>query len=786
MVAAWGGYIFVINMVGLHAALLAALGRFNSGVHKAYSIFYIVGTAGAMQVPVVGLQPLRSVEQLGPLMVFVGYQVLAFCDWQRRRRQMAAFDFAVFRIKVMAALVVVTALVCAALYPTGYFGPISSRIRGLFVKHTKTGNPLVDSVAEHQPASPSMYASYLNLPLDYVVLGGLVSLWHRNNGFLLLCLYGFVAQHFSGKMSRQRLGKTSVLDRDDRVVSRRDKRTGQNFIVDDYLKGYQWIDENTPKDSRVMAWWDYGYQITGIAKRTSIADGNTWNHEHIATLGRTLTSSEKKAHNAIRHLADYVLVWAGGGGDDLAKSPHLARIGNSVFPDHCGDDDPKCNKFSFYSDYSPTPMMARSLLYKLCQHKVSPGVSVNEKLFKEVHTTKHGLMRIYKVMNVSQESKDWVEASEGLPWCLVVAPVCVAGSASSASSGEARAEARAVSKQTLGIFSHLALTLRLLWSKWSKSKRSRRNLTPLPRSFPWRFRQDLRRKGCGVVRIPSAAVEPLQRIAQEYLTREFPQFSPKTAKPKLRGQGRKSVESIEAQGTATESTESTGSFFRADGLNAAFPSSMSWHWASDAATLEVFAKAGQHVLRFLGDDFALVAASLVVASGDCMDDLSKFHLDFGPPKIPRGVAATALMPLWPDRFPSEGHLAPWLEEIRPWDANEMVTYHYQAGRAVVFDGKLAHRTQPFRIQSFAGTSLRVLASMSFAWLPSHAPWKSAVNQVADPKNRICDAPGSWYCVGQYPPALEKLIAKRRNFAQIEDFNKQGGKSVLASTASTSR
>ena len=30
-------------------------------------------------------------------------------------------------------------------------------------------------------------------------------LWHRNNGFLLLCLYGFVAQHFSGKMSRQRL-----------------------------------------------------------------------------------------------------------------------------------------------------------------------------------------------------------------------------------------------------------------------------------------------------------------------------------------------------------------------------------------------------------------------------------------------------------------------------------------------------------------------------------------------------------------------------------------------------
>merc|ERR1711972_313504 len=44
--------------------------------------------------------------------------------------------------------------------------------------------------------------------------------------------------------------------------------------------------------------------------------------------------------------------------------------------------------------------------------------------------------------------------------------------------------------------------------------------------------------------------------------------------------------------------------------------------------------------------------------------------------------------------------------------------------------------------------------------------------VADPANRVCDAPGSWYCVGQYPPALSKLIAKRKNFAQLEDFNKK--------------
>merc|ERR1719254_296464 len=194
-----------------------------------------------------------------------------------------------------------------------------------------------------------------------------------------------------------------------KVVSYVQDRNRGMVKMDDYLKGYEWVDKNTPKDSRVIAWWDYGYQITGIAKRTSIADGNTWNHEHIATLGRTLTSPEKKAHNSIRHLADYVLVWAGGRGDDLAKSPHLARIGNSVFPDHCGDDDPKCNKFGFYQDRSPTPMMAKSLLYKAVMHNMKAGVSLSPKFFKEVHTTKHGKMRVYQVMNISQESKDWIE-----------------------------------------------------------------------------------------------------------------------------------------------------------------------------------------------------------------------------------------------------------------------------------------------------------------------------------------------------------------------------------------
>ena len=48
--------------------------------------------------------------------------------------------------------------------------------------------------------------------------------------------------------------------------------------------------------------WDYGYQITGIANRTTIADGNTWNHEHIALLGKALTGSVEEGYSIARHL----------------------------------------------------------------------------------------------------------------------------------------------------------------------------------------------------------------------------------------------------------------------------------------------------------------------------------------------------------------------------------------------------------------------------------------------------------------------------------------------------
>ena len=62
-------------------------------------------------------------------------------------------------------------------------------------------------------------------------------------------------------------------------------------ILDDFREAYYWLSHNTADDARVMSWWDYGYQIAGMANRTTLVDNNTWNNSHIALVSQQIQSS---------------------------------------------------------------------------------------------------------------------------------------------------------------------------------------------------------------------------------------------------------------------------------------------------------------------------------------------------------------------------------------------------------------------------------------------------------------------------------------------------------------
>lgn len=142
---------------------------------------------------------------------------------------------------------------------------------------------------------------------------------------------------------------------------------GSQFIIDDYREAYYWLRQNTPQNAKIMSWWDYGYQIGGMADRPTLVDNNTWNNTHIATVGKAMSSSEEVSYPILRqHDVDYVLVVFGGllgySGDDLNKFLWMVRIAEGIWPDEVKERDFFTQRGEYRVDGEASPAMRKSLM----------------------------------------------------------------------------------------------------------------------------------------------------------------------------------------------------------------------------------------------------------------------------------------------------------------------------------------------------------------------------------------------------------------------------------------
>lgn len=71
MVAAWGGYAFIINIIPIFVLFQFISNRFSARLYVAYSVFYIIGTFYAMLIPFVGFQAIHSSEHMASHGVFI-------------------------------------------------------------------------------------------------------------------------------------------------------------------------------------------------------------------------------------------------------------------------------------------------------------------------------------------------------------------------------------------------------------------------------------------------------------------------------------------------------------------------------------------------------------------------------------------------------------------------------------------------------------------------------------------------------------------------------------------
>jgi dolichyl-diphosphooligosaccharide--protein glycosyltransferase len=84
MVAAWGGYSFIINIIPIFVLGTIFINKFSMKIYVAYSVFYVIGTVMAMLIPFVGFNAIKSSEHLASHLVFGIMNIYVIIDHVRK------------------------------------------------------------------------------------------------------------------------------------------------------------------------------------------------------------------------------------------------------------------------------------------------------------------------------------------------------------------------------------------------------------------------------------------------------------------------------------------------------------------------------------------------------------------------------------------------------------------------------------------------------------------------------------------------------------------------------
>lgn len=486
MVTAWGGYIFIINLIPLHVLIVLLSGRYSHRIYVAYSTFYALGTILAMQIRFVGFQAVQSGEHMAAAGIFGLLQVYAFITWVRSQLPPDYFN-AVFQFAI-TSIVIAFGSVAAIGTATGYITPFTGRFYSLLdPTYAKEHIPIIASVSEHQPTTWASFFFDLHI-LVFLMPAGIYFCFKKlSDTNIFIILYGITSIYFSGVMVRLILvlapiscvlggiglsytlktymrflapappkqlkekpvtftaqreialavvlaltvmmvfyslhcaWVTSEAYSSPSIVLAARQADGSKVIFDDFREAYYWLRHNTPDDTKIMSWWDYGYQLAAMANRTVLVDNNTWNNTHIATVGKAMASNEDVSIEIMRKLdVDYVLVIFGGligySSDDINKFLWMVRIAGSTDP-AVQEKDYLTKQGQYEVSANANPIFLDSVMYKTCYYRFGEIMvergrptgwdrvrnqeigrkDIELKHLEEAYTTQNWLVRLYRV-----------------------------------------------------------------------------------------------------------------------------------------------------------------------------------------------------------------------------------------------------------------------------------------------------------------------------------------------------------------------------------------------------
>ncbi|GFE55569.1 oligosaccharyl transferase STT3 [Babesia ovis] len=479
----WGGYIFVLNMIACFtlAAMVFRLEAESASI--VYVVYYVISLTLCFSVPVISYSVLGSLEMTLPHLVFAVTLITIWCCHIRNKdigvdgitlmhqrkpqnnhastrqvRYGSLLYQMIHRVLgfglVLAPFVAVVWLLMIRKLTTSKT-TLTGRLLSVINPYVaKESNPLVASIAEHQPTKWVNLVTDFWITLVYNPIGLYVCLVRNMDiGYIALVIYGLIAAYLTSAMVRlgvlfapaaamlSGLGlsytlyscarskkrgipvvtsvaitaifmmgcithgtwmASNIYSRPSIVTSWHSPKHGK-IVQDDFRDAYTWIKYNTPPESVVMAWWDYGYQLRQMANRSVLTDNNTSNNQQIAITGLIFASEERDAYKMLKLLnVDYVMVVYGGIAkhemDDMVKFMWMSKIAATEFPQV---HDAR------FSKKEGRQRWQRTLLYKLCKHGLeeleggrkegSNASTISLEYFCEVFSSSNRLVRIYRV-----------------------------------------------------------------------------------------------------------------------------------------------------------------------------------------------------------------------------------------------------------------------------------------------------------------------------------------------------------------------------------------------------
>lgn len=396
----WGAFRYPMSLVLLFTAVLVFVRRYSRRVLLTYSITYGLQLLVTTQVPYLGYSYVTEWSTLaiaGVMLLLIGAEIPNYVKTQRARL-FAGFGI----VGILAAGFVV-------LWQLGLITNIDQKFVSVLYPAERFGLPLIESVAEHRPATWASFFYEFGLLALLGVFGFIFAIQRRRTHDIFLVLFTLTSLYFAASLVRLtlvlapafmllaaiatvELGRPAVdilresvifPKKRSRLLSRVPREfgvaiflvliialaptfwramstgyapvtivtssipsipeTGQEQRYQDWLEALAYMRENLPASAVVFSWWDYGYWISTLGGKHSVADNGTINATQISIIAQTFMMNSSMALPTLKkygvtHVAVFVTYQSGQGGQGLqylgfgeeGKWYWMTRIGNNT------------------------------------------------------------------------------------------------------------------------------------------------------------------------------------------------------------------------------------------------------------------------------------------------------------------------------------------------------------------------------------------------------------------------------------------------------------------------